>query len=841
MAQLSQSERDIIEEYPLNDTLNRFRDVLREAEEPFMSGSTSRHQTTNGIEKPRLFAAAMVQLLHSLDGSEVAINLSSRTGSQDLASDLLALRRRIQKGDFDYEYYRPLSRLVIKNAPDVDIWTAVLDLINTLSHVTPPGTITPSYDGTPVTRSSASFQGSEQTRAILKDALFGEIQNCTYQGVEGFFEKYFKGKRWSEQANGIYNAIKERHVDGRWTNFPDPPTENDVWNWLSDFQDEFLADSQNIFYRAEKTSDLTGGEPSRQLDIFLKDRSKSTNAKHDWKDILVVGEHKKSDDDRFKDNVLQLSGFVREVFAMQPTRHFVHGFILFGTNLELWVFDRSGPYSSGKFDIHEEPERFIKALAGYAMMSDEELGLDNFLEQENGGLFISVTEDMTGEKKRLQLETKPFVKQRAVVCRGTTCFRTQDQANVVKFSWTSDKRKPEAEQLRLAREKGVKGIAKLLGYQHITSIKEMRKGLTFSEPYSFRLTSPNSSILLSQSPPRVPRSLQAFGNFGIDEVVLGKRKSDEDATIRLKSDEDASTRPRKKSRSKSQRSRLSQKYEAHRSDDDATAKGPRKSRSNSQKSKLDQEQERKALQSISETQVSLYAPEDKPFANRHFGCLVISPAGRALDDFKTIRELLTVLRDAIKAHRSLLCDGGILHRDISENNIIITDPKQADGFMGMLIDLDLAKVLHSERSGARHQTGTMEFMAIQVLQGVAHTYRHDLESFFYVLLWMCARRSWEVVKRYPLDSRRIESRLKKWYFGSLEEVADAKCGHMHEDGFENILAEFPLAFNDVKPLCWKIRDILFGETRRLDIGTPTGPPAKLYDAITAAIDEVLSQ
>lgn len=53
----------------------------------------------------------------------------------------------------------------------------------------------------------------------------------------------------------------------------------------------------------------------------------------------------------------------------------------------------------------------------------------------------------------------------------------------------------------------------------------------------------------------------------------------------------------------------------------------------------------------------------------------------------------------------------------------------------MLIDLDLAKELNTGPSGARHRTGTMEFMAIEVLQGHTHTYRHDLESFFYVFLW----------------------------------------------------------------------------------------------------------
>ena len=60
----------------------------------------------------------------------------------------------------------------------------------------------------------------------------------------------------------------------------------------------------------------------------------------------------------------------------------------------------------------------------------------------------------------------------------------------------------------------------------------------------------------------------------------------------------------------------------------------------------------------------------------------------------------------------------------------------------MLIDFDLA-IVSGERMGGRYMTGTMEFMAIDVLRGAEHTYRHDLESLFYLLLWMCARRAWE--------------------------------------------------------------------------------------------------
>ena len=78
-------------------------------------------------------------------------------------------------------------------------------------------------------------------------------------------------------------------------------------------------------------------------------------------------------------------------------------------------------------------------------------------------------------------------------------------------------------------------------------------------------------------------------------------------------------------------------------------------------------------------------------------------------------EFLEACRDVIKGHRSLYQDGKILHRDVPKNNVIITDVEKEEDPSGMLIDLDLAKELGSGPSGARHRTGTMEFMAIEVL------------------------------------------------------------------------------------------------------------------------------
>ena len=70
---------------------------------------------------------------------------------------------------------------------------------------------------------------------------------------------------------------------------------------------------------------------------------------------------------------------------------------------------------------------------------------------------------------------------------------------------------------------------------------------------------------------------------------------------------------------------------------------------------------------------SLTGYESETYGNRVNYCLVTSPAGRLIHEYQSVRELLEALHDAIRGHKSLLEDGRILHRDISENNIIITE------------------------------------------------------------------------------------------------------------------------------------------------------------------------
>ncbi|OJD25348.1 hypothetical protein ACJ73_03285 [Blastomyces percursus] len=343
----------------------------------------------------------------------------------------------------------------------------------------------PSLDGTPVKSTSSSQKGSEQTRELVDSRIFEEIRGCTFRGVDGFFVKFFEGKDWSDKADAIYRRVLGPGSDGDWSQFPDPPTQDDVLAWWFRLQEDLLSESRGTYYTTANKADLTCSKAERQVDLLLRARgaSRSQNM-HDWRDILVVGELKQSKEEiRTKGTLLQMSSYVREVFAAQPTRRFVHAFAVCGTKMKAWVFDRSGLYSSGIIDVHVDSRRFFQVLVAHTMMSDEELGLDIFVAMdEDGNKSITVKGPGDSEGKTVGLgEMLSF--QPAIVCRGTTCFFAKDGQveGVAKFSWVLDKRRPEAELLELAGRKNVQGVARIIGQSTIASIAHVRCGLAFDD------------------------------------------------------------------------------------------------------------------------------------------------------------------------------------------------------------------------------------------------------------------------------------------------------------------------------------------------------------------------
>ncbi|PQE09263.1 serine threonine- kinase Sgk2 protein [Rutstroemia sp. NJR-2017a BBW] len=842
-------EAEIINSHPIKEGLVAFRRQFESSQVRLSFVELSRAiEDILSAESASDLVLDLIETLLTFPAARILCSPIDR--KTRLRADLFSLGSKVGSRDFDIKSTIPLVELVVNNAPDVEIWHAVFNLILTTSpkRVTPPTAFEKAVFDTPLRSSSASQRGVEQTHDEVDQRILEELTGRVYYDVGGFYERYFEGKSWTNNTRDIYKESRAQYAEGRWSGWPEPSLQGRFFEWFMKFQDTILSGLGRRYYTSASKV-LRGSEADRKLDIFLTPADAVLlHGEHDWSNVLVIGEHKQNpDEDGSTRTMVQLAGYAREVFGSQPERRFVPGFTICGSMMRLWVFDRSGSYNSEKFDIHKEPERFIRVIAGYALMTDAELGLNTFVKHDGNGKYI-VARDV-----KISLEDKPIASTEAIVCRGTTCYRGRKSDSteweyVVKFAWPSDKRQREGELLKLAKERGVTGIATWFNHEQIVidgdpdTISHFRRDMKFGRPRKLSSKaswvdgSPESSRAYSKSSlrGRSESSSNRFKGLGIGASTSSsgkKRKRNErlDPGSRLKrSKSDGSYASGTNVRIKEREPDAIGAYSIQETVVDSLAH-------------CRNEWQRNNVDCIQEAGVDSFTDyESEMYDNRVNYCLVTSPAGRPLREYHSVSELLEVLRDAIRGHRSLLEDGKILHRDISENNIIITElPAEGDP-NGRLIDLDLAKELDSMPSGARHRTGTMQFMAIEVLEGNGHTYRHDLESFFYVFIWMCIRYSYEGMDRQKL-MRPKTNILRGWYNGTYTEIANTKQGHMGKNRFEKIIAEFAPKFDNLKPLARDLRSVLF-PIRDGDIFTGTFHDSNImYDGMIMAFNTAIDR
>ena len=119
-------------------------------------------------------------------------------------------------------------------------------------------------------------------------------------------------------------------------------------------------------------------------------------------------------------------------------------------------------------------------------MTDAELGLNTFIGRDGDKYIVA-------QGVRIYLEDRPLAWQRAIVCRGTACYRGRSKdpgkwEHMVKFAWPSDKRYREGDLLKLAKERGVQGIAEWVHHEqinidgHLDTISHLRRGMKFGVP-----------------------------------------------------------------------------------------------------------------------------------------------------------------------------------------------------------------------------------------------------------------------------------------------------------------------------------------------------------------------
>lgn len=244
------------------------------------------------------------------------------------------------------------------------------------------------------------------------------------------------------------------------------------------------------------------------------------------------------------------------------------------------------------------------------------------------------------------------------------------------------------------------------------------------------------------------------------------------------------------------------------------------------------------LVSIDQIREGLQFP--RPAINRTLSCVATTPLGRPMSKFNSIQELLEVFSDLVKALRSLYVDGRMLHRDVAIKNAVITSQYGADSPKGVLIDFDQALDLDHARP-VEPMVGSDGFMAIGILSGKPHTYRHDLESLFYMFLWFAIGNDHEHDDANEILLGLPEtSRLRKWCSMDFRSVGQAKTADMGSDGFLEILGEFSEDFAPLKSLAKELHALIFPiRDGEIFIGTETdsGAIEKLYQGMIDAFDQ----
>ncbi|KAJ2713830.1 hypothetical protein H4S00_005327, partial [Coemansia sp. D1744] len=117
--------------------------------------------------------------------------------------------------------------------------------------------------------------------------------------------------------------------------------------------------------------------------------------------------------------------------------------------------------------------------------------------------------------------------------------------------------------------------------------------------------------------------------------------------------------------------------------------------------------------------------------------IAMSGVGEPLKTIKSIYELVVVIYDVMRCHMGILKHCQILHRDISEANILVR--RDNAGVHGMLIDFDHSIDITDEGYVKRtERTGTRPFMSINNLEGelTKRTALDDWEGIIYIFCWL---------------------------------------------------------------------------------------------------------
>ncbi|KAM5429321.1 hypothetical protein McanMca71_007718 [Microsporum canis] len=707
---MSPTRSEIINSHPIGDRLDTFEDLYGVCQPIFDSGAPI---SVEGDMKDNA-KNRVLDFLVALPTISTCRILRSARGSGALYTDILRIA-----ANFEVKPLLPLLKAVRDKEPDETIWDKVYEAVTESTPLPCPL----SFRQTPWSRNTGSSINSNEYRTDTDNLLKEELDDL-YIDIPGFYDVFFRDTAEQFYAQEVFERCKEgddplyREGDG-WTGWPEDAKERPVLTWMSriigritQIFEEHTSSEVQRRPLAQPHTPLKGSTADRKLDVgFVDNPEADENSRCHWSQILVLGELKNDQNYDIQSRAwLDLGRYVREVLAAQDSRLFVPGFTLCGSYMRLWHFDRLGGVASEKFNIHEEGLRFISVILAYLLMSEEQLGFDSTIITADGLRYIEIQRD--GGKERLVIDE--IIRRTACISgRATTCWKVHregDESQAPLVVKNSWQYPERDEEGKLLREATEKGVVNVARYYHHATV-----------PVGGRDCDIRDGV-----------------RRGLDITTASNYKP-------------AGSRP-PLSRSGSRKGKSSRVASRKRSSTYIEPSLPPSKRSQSY-------------------------PLSPP--NRIYRQVIIQDYGKPIYRASSRVALLAALEGCIEGYESLYRLAGMLQRDISPNNLIINEDADAEdisSWKSFIIDLDLAiKEDREDTSGARGKTGTRAFMAIGVLlDDEQHSFMHDLESFFWVLFWICIHHD------SPEDSQ-VVKRFEKWNFMDTEELADMKIGIIAEE------------------------------------------------------------
>ncbi|KAF3762441.1 hypothetical protein M406DRAFT_263277 [Cryphonectria parasitica EP155] len=677
---MSRSEQT--KEYPIGNSLDGFRTTFTSLCKGTKISAPCTTDTLGQFGREDLQNLTL-PLLVALQSHPISGLLPSINGRGPLRSDLLRLISAVTSDDFDLSRIKPLLKSALSDEPDDSLWHQVQRAVT--EPTPPPRPVASSISQTPWLRNTSSFPNSSEHRKYV-DVILKEELGPMYVGIPNFWDTYFSGVADLEVASEAFfkqclTGTSLRFQDG-WTGWPMEAKQDDVLAWFIDFCESLAAFAESwtsvprqrkILAMPNKPIDSSIGK--RKMDIgIVSDSLSLQNKTCHWSQILVPGELKSNPSaDKPSEAWLDLGRYAREVLAAQDARRFVLSFSICGSLMRVWVFDRVGGIAFEQYDINEDGFRFVFTTLGCLWMKEDDLGFDPTILTAKHERFIEIKRNDSMERIFLD---EVMLRVRCIAGRATTCWRAHlDKSPEMRLVIKDSWQYPECdEEGDLLREVMDKGVINVARYYHHETVQVRQLDDDIRNNVRQGLDIATATNWLERSAHQSRPTRYTPRRSRTSTSTIGKRPS---------SQTDSSLPPNKRSCSSSP------------------------------------------------TKITSVLP------NRIHRRIVIRDYGKPIYMASSRSALLSALEGCIKGHESLY-KAGILHRDISINNLMINEDRSNPSWPSFLIDLDLAiREPRGNASGAKGKTGTRAFMAIGALLGEQHSFMHDLESFFWVLFWIC--------------------------------------------------------------------------------------------------------